>query len=123
MKFVKRNTTKGSEGSNVTIKSYSNSSSPSLTSHNIWGQPFDGTNDVTGDMQNVGSITATGNIQTDGDIIIKQLDTDGNEVEGGDLTMSVENADAQFSGKENYIFNGKIKGNSAEITNNIEVEC
>lgn len=124
MKFVKRNTTKGSEGSNVTIKSYSNSSSSSsssLTSHNIWGQPFDGTNDVTGDMQNVGSITATGNIQTDGDIIIKQLDTDGNEVEGGDLTMSVENADAQFSGKENYIFDGKIKGNSAEITNNIEV--
>lgn len=53
MKFVKRNTTKGSEGSNVTIKSYSNSSSSSsssLTSHNIWGQPFDGTNDVTGDM-------------------------------------------------------------------------
>lgn len=124
MKFVKRNTTKGSEGSNVTIKSYSNSSSSSsssLTSHNIWGQPFDGTNDVTGDMQNVGSITATGNIQTDGDIIIKQLDTDGNEVEGGDLTISVENADAQFSGKENYIFDGKIKGNSAEITNNIEV--
>lgn len=126
MKFVKRNTTKGSEGSNVTIKTggYSNSSSSSsssLTSHNIWGQPFDGTNDVTGDMQNVGSITATGNIQTDGDIIIKQLDTDGNEVEGGDLTISVENADAQFSGKENYIFDGKIKGNSAEITNNIEV--
>lgn len=107
MKFVKRNTTKGSEGSNVTIKSYSNSSSSSsssLTSHNIWGQPFDGTNDVTGDMQNVGSITATGNIQTDGDIIIKQLDTDGNEVEGGDLTMSVENADAQFSGKESTYF-------------------
>lgn len=55
MKFVKRNTTKGSEGSNVTIKTggYSNSSSSSsssLTSHNIWGQPFDGTNDVTGDM-------------------------------------------------------------------------
>nr|DAV01304.1 MAG TPA: hypothetical protein [Caudoviricetes sp.] len=57
MKFVKRNTTKGSGGNTVTIKTggYSNSSSGSntsftLTSHNIWGQPFDGTNDVTGDM-------------------------------------------------------------------------
>lgn len=113
MKFVKRNTTKGSGDNTVTIKAggYSNSSSSSsnssltLTSHNIWGQPFDGTNDVTGDMQNVGSITATGNIQTDGDIIIKQLDTDGNEVEGGDFTLTLSGNILSFKGK-NYNFYG-----------------
>ena len=124
MKFVKRNTTKGSEGSNVTIKSYSNSSSSSsssLTSHNIWGQPFDGTNDVTGDMQNVGSITATGNIQTDGDIIIKQLDTDGNEVEGGDLTISVKDKAATFSGKDKYTFDGAIEGTDIKANGNLDV--
>lgn len=124
MKFVKRNTTKGSEGSNVTIKSYSNSSSSSsssLTSHNIWGQPFDGTNDVTGDMQNVGSITATGNIQTDGDIIIKQLDTDGNEVEGGDLTMSVEDTKANFTGKKEYDFDNTINGANLKTDGTLNV--
>lgn len=126
MKFVKRNTTKGSEGSNVTIKTggYSNSSSSSsfsLTSHNIWGQPFDGTNDVTGDMQNVGSITATGNIQTDGDIIIKQLDTDGNEIDGGDFNLSVEDNSASFSGKEKYAFDGDIEGKNVKVDGNLNV--
>ena len=128
MKFVKRNTTKGSGGNTVTIKTggYSNSSSGSntsftLTSHNIWGQPFDGTNDVTGDMQNVGSITATGNIQTDGDIIIKQLDTDGNEVEGGDLTISVKDKAATFSGKDKYTFDGAIEGTDIKANGNLDV--
>lgn len=126
MKFVKRNTTKGSEGGNLTINTggYSSSSSNSsltLTSHNIWGQPFDGTNDVTGDMQNVGSITATGNIQTDGDIIIKQLDTDGNEVDGGDLNISVEGDSASFSGKDKYIFNGDLEGKNVKADGDLNV--
>ena len=126
MKFVKRNTTKGSETVSIKSGGYSNSSSSSsssltLTSHNIWGQPFDGTNDVTGDMQNVGSITATGNIQTDGDIIIKQLDTDGNEVEGGDFTMSVEDDSASFSGKDKYVFDGDIEGKNIKADGNLNV--
>lgn len=126
MKFVKRNTTKGSEGGNLTINTggYSSSSSNSsltLTSHNIWGQPFDGTNDVTGDMQNVGSITATGNIQTDRDIIIKQLDTDGNEVDGGDLNISVEGDSASFSGKDKYIFNGDLEGKNVKADGDLNV--
>lgn len=126
MKFVKRNTTKGSEGGNLTINTggYSSSSSNSsltLTSHNIWGQPFDGTNDVTGDMQNVGSITATGNIQTNGDIIIKQLDTDGNEVDGGDLNISVEGDSASFSGKDKYIFNGDLEGKNVKADGDLNV--
>ena len=45
-------------------------------------------------MINVGSITARNDIQTDENLIIKQLDSEGNEVGDGDLTMSVENADA-----------------------------
>ena len=43
----------------------------SLDTHNIWGQPFNGTEDVSGNLYNVGSITASGNIQTEGDIIIR----------------------------------------------------
>lgn len=129
MKFTKKNKAKnngnnvGNIGGNRTVVNNNGSSSASISlqMHKIWGQEFNGTQDVAGDMINVGSITARNDIQTDENLIIKQLDSEGNEVDGGDLTMSVENADAQFSGKENYIFDGKIKGDSAEITNNIEV--
>lgn len=40
----------------------------SLVGHTLWGQFFDGTQDVTGDMTGVGSITATGDVKTDGDV-------------------------------------------------------
>ena len=65
MKFIKRDKTKGSltndirEASGIVSNNSSGNSSTTLESHRIWGQLFDGTNDVTGDMQNVGSITAT----------------------------------------------------------------
>lgn len=127
MKFVKRNTSRKSEGSEKTISfnsssgSSSTSSGTSLESHNIWGQPFDGTNDVSGDMQNIGKITATGDIQTDGKLIIKQLDADGNEVEGGDLTISVEDKKAKFSGKDQYVFDGAIEGTDIKANGNLYV--
>lgn len=127
MKFVKRNTSRKSEGSEKTISfnsssgSSSTSSGTSLESHNIWGQPFDGTSDVSGDMQNIGKITATGDIQTDGKLIIKQLDADGNEVEGGDLTISVEDKKAKFSGKDQYVFDGAIEGTDIKANGNLYV--
>ena len=43
----------------------------SLDTHNIWGQPFNGTEDVSGDLRNVGNVTASGNIQTEGDLVIR----------------------------------------------------
>lgn len=36
--------------------------------HNLWGQYFDDTKDIDGDMSGVGNITATGDITTDGDV-------------------------------------------------------
>lgn len=127
MKFIKRDKTKGSltndtrGASDIVSNNSSGNSSTTLESHRIWGQLFDGTNDVTGDMQNVGSITATGNIQTDESVIIKQLDADGNEVEGGDLTISVEDKKAKFSGKDQYVFDNQIKSDSAEIDSKLNV--
>lgn len=127
MKFIKRDKTKGSltndtrGASGILSNNSSGNSSATLESHRIWGQLFDGTNDVTGDMQNVGSITATGNIQTDESVIIKQLDADGNEVEGGDLTISVEDKKAKFSGKDQYVFDNQIKSDSAEIDSKLNV--
>lgn len=127
MKFIKRDKTKGSltndirGASGIVSNNSSGNSSTTLESHRIWGQLFDGTNDVTGDMQNVGSITATGNIQTDESVIIKQLDADGNEVEGGDLTISVEDKKAKFSGKDQYVFDGAIEGTDIKANGNLNV--
>ena len=127
MKFIKRDKTKGSltndirGASGIVSNNSSGNSSTTLESHRIWGQLFDGTNDVTGDMQNVGSITATGNIQTDESVIIKQLDADGNEVEGGDLTISVENKKAKFSGKDQYVFDRAIEGTDIKANGNLNV--
>ena len=127
MKFIKRDKTKGSltndirEASGIVSNNSSGNSSTTLESHRIWGQLFDGTNDVTGDMQNVGSITATGNIQTDESVIIKQLDADGNEVEGGDLTISVEDKKAKFSGKDQYVFDRAIEGTDIKANGNLDV--
>ena len=126
MKFIKRDKTNGSltndirGASGIVSNNSSGNSSTTLESHRIWGQLFDGTNDVTGDMQNVGSITATGNIQTDESVIIKQLDADGNEVEGGDLTISVEDKKAKFSGKDQYVFDGAIEGTDIKANGNLE---
>lgn len=127
MKFIKRDKTKGSltndirGASGIVSNNSSGNSSTTLESHRIWGQLFDGTNDVTGDMQNVGSITATGNIQTDESVIIKQLDADGNEVEGGDLTISVEDKKAKFSGKDQYVFDRAIEGTDIKVNGNLNV--
>lgn len=123
MKFVKRNTSRKSEGSEKAISfnsssgSSSTSSGTSLESHNIWGQPFDGTSDVSGDMQNIGKITATGDIQTDGKLIIKQVDEEGNQIEDGDLNIAVNNNKAEFSGKENYVFDNIITADKDLIVN------
>lgn len=123
MKFVKRNTSRKSEGSEKIISfnsssgSSSTSSGTSLESHNIWGQPFDGTSDVSGDMQNIGKITATGDIQTDGKLIIKQVDEEGNQIEDGDLNIAVNNNKAEFSGKENYVFDNIITADKDLIVN------
>lgn len=93
----------------------------SLDTHNIWGQPFNGTEDVSGNLYNVGSITASGNIQTEGDIIIRQLDEENQVVNDGDLTISVKDRAATFSGKDKYTFDGAIEGTDIKANGNLDV--
>lgn len=123
MKFIKNNISK--DTNTKVVATYSNNSSVSggssptsggnsstteklAVARKIWGQSFDGSADVSGDMTNVGSITATGNIQTDADLVIMQLDSDGNEVENGELKVSVDDGDANFTNKDRYVFDNEI---------------
>ena len=107
----------------ISSSGFSNSKNvtTSLDTHNIWGQPFNGTEDVSGNLQNVGSITASGNIQTEGDIIIRQLDEENQVVNDGDLTISVKDKAATFSGKDKYTFDGAIEGTDIKANGNLDV--
>lgn len=129
MKFTKRNKSKegqitgGNTTSSVANNNGSSSSvSTSLQMHTIWGQQFDGTQDVRGDLIDVDNITAIGNIKTEKSFIIKELDSEGNELdESNDLNISVDGSTGKFTGKDNYEFDGKIKGENAEILNDVSV--
>lgn len=107
----------------ISSSGFSNSKNvtTSLDTHNIWGQPFNGTEDVSGNLYNVGSITASGNIQTEGDIIIRQLDEENQVVNDGDLTISVKDKAATFSGKDKYTFDGAIEGTDIKANGNLDV--
>ena len=84
MNIIKYNSSKDSTnartGANTTVinggtPSGGNSESASklAETHSIFGQPFDGTQDVSGDITNVQNITAVG-----GDVVVKtQTDSDG----------------------------------------------
>lgn len=107
----------------ISSSGFSNSKNvtTSLDTHNIWGQPFNGTEEVSGNLYNVGSITASGNIQTEGDIIIRQLDEENQVVNDGDLTISVKDRAATFSGKDKYTFDGAIEGTDIKANGNLDV--
>ena len=107
----------------ISSSGFSNSKNvtTSLDTHNIWGQPFNGTEDVSGNLYNVGSIIASGNIQTEGDIIIRQLDEENQVVNDGDLTISVKDKAATFSGKDKYTFDGAIEGTDIKANGNLDV--
>lgn len=72
------------------------SQNTSLESHTLWGQQFDGTNDVSGDINNAGSIDATGDITING-----STDNSGNVV-GGNLK-----ADSTITGN-NIVSNNNV---------------
>lgn len=60
----------GSSGTGFANTSPSTSSqwTGELETHYFWGQPYNGTQDVEGDLTGVGGITASGNISTSGEI-------------------------------------------------------
>lgn len=73
----------------------------------IWGQPFNGTSNISGDLQSVGNITMTGDISVN--------------------NMKISSDGVQFGGLESYTFDNKIiapsgkidsiSGSNANITN------
>lgn len=77
--------------------------------HYIFGQPYNGTNDVSGDMSNVHNIVAGGDVTIDGDYVIKGFDSDGN-YSGNDLRISKEVGNTQITGGEEYVFDGFVQG-------------
>ena len=105
----------------VTSSGFSKNVTTSLDTHNIWGQPFNGTEDISGNLENVGSITASGNIQTEGDIIIRQLDEEKQVVNDGDFTISVKDKTTSFTGKDKYTFDGAIEGTDIKANGDLNV--
>lgn len=105
----------------VTSSGFSKNVTTSLDTHNIWGQPFNGTEDISGNLENVDSITASGNIQTEGDIIIRQLDEEKQVVNDGDFTISVKDKATSFTGKDKYTFDGAIEGTDIKANGDLNV--
>lgn len=66
-------------GSTSDRAAYSEEAGRLSETHLIFGQPFDGTQDVAGDLSNVQNITATG-----GDITVKKV-VDGDGAKGGNI--------------------------------------
>lgn len=66
--FAKAKQNGGSGGTNTTSKGFTTTIKKNLDMHYLWGQPFDGTQDVNGDMAVEGNINVTGTINAEGDI-------------------------------------------------------
>lgn len=63
-----------------TFKGNASSSSKLLTARTIWGQSFNGTANVSGNMTGVGSITMSGNIYMNGNRYIYAKNADGSDM-------------------------------------------
>ena len=106
MEFIRRNVNASSTtytgGSGGGYASGSGSSG-TLETHTIFSQPFDGTNDVKGDLADVDKITAEGDISTGGNLILKGKDADG-AYNGEDLTISLDGDTTKFESSGSYNF-------------------
>lgn len=115
MEFIRKNV----NASNKSVSggngggSQNTATNTTLETHTIFGQPYNGTNDVRGNLSDVNKITANGDISTDGDLIIKGVDDEGIYTDQ-DLNISKDTDGTKFTGGESYHFDNTI------ITNNIE---
>lgn len=128
MKIYKYSVSKGSNEGGTTYVSNSSVSSSTTSlveTHYLWGQPFNGTQDVSGDIDNVDDINSSGNItatvQKDsegfrggniksvgGDIIAEQYTEDGSTVGG-----NVKGVKGEFE---------DVSANDANITGTLTAE-
>lgn len=109
MEFIRKNVNGGtSTSASSGSGGFSNTSGSggTLESHTIFGQPYDGTNDVRGDLSDVDNISANGDIALDGKIIIRGQDEDGT-YNNDDLTIERNNG-TNFLGGYKYTFDGRV---------------
>lgn len=109
MKITKYNRKKDTStvSTSSTTGSISQNQTTSLESHTLWGQQFDGTNDVSGDINNAGNIDATGNIT-----INSSTDNSGNVV-GGNLK-----ADSTITGN-NIVSNNDVTSKTVSASESV----
>ena len=117
--------TNGSGGSTTIINNGGDSGGKlNLDTHYFWGQPYNGTQDVSGDLTGVGSISADGDITTTGDIGGENITANGDLVVNGDGHFS---NDVDISGdlSADDIISDTINSNTGDIKNltveNLEV--
>lgn len=109
MEFIRKNVNGGTSTSASSGSGGFSSTSGSggtLESHTIFGQPYDGTNDVRGDLSDVDNISANGDIALDGKIIIRGQDEDGT-YNNDDLIIERDNG-TNFLGGFKYTFDGRV---------------
>lgn len=88
-----KNNGSGSGSTNSTSKGFTTTVKNKLDMHYLWGQPFDGTQDVNGNMSVEGDINVTGNINAEGDITTKSnIHTDA---EISSRTVKTDTIDAE----------------------------
>ena len=111
MEFIRKNVNGGtSTSASSGSGGFSNTSGSggTLETHTIFGQPYDGTNDVKGDLADVDNISANGDVALDGKIIIRGKDEDG-AYTNEDLEIARDDEDGTtISGGQKYTFDGNV---------------
>lgn len=67
------------------------------------------------------SMDGTDDLITNGKVIINQLDSSGNIVDGGALKIGVNGDTAEFTGKKTYEFDGTVNSKGLEVDGNLNV--
>lgn len=112
MEFIRKNINASNNGTNGGINSgvQNTATNTTLETHTIFGQPYNGTNDVRGNLSDVNKISANGDISTDGDLIIKGIDDEGVYTDK-DLKISKDSDGTNFTGGEGYHFDNTVSTN------------
>lgn len=126
MKITKYNRKKDVSGSNNSVaasSSYSSSgivaqgqNNTTLEKHTLWGQQFDGTTDVSGDITNAGNIEANGDITVN-----SSTDNEGKTI-GGNITADGNISGKDISASNSITSNGNIQGQNIYANNGIDAQ-
>lgn len=115
-KATNNNSSNGSSGGFVTT--VNTNTVTELDTHLLWGQPFNGTQDVSGDLSNVGNISANGDIIANGDITA--ADSNFNSVTTNDIESNSGTIDNLVSALAN-ITNLNVDNLTAKVAHFFEL--